>query len=221
MEKDIKNLVHYTEDRFDFWVNICNHFSFKEILEIGVYKGDFSAKLLRGCESIRKYYMIDPWQNLENWNKPCNVSNEDFEKIHNELLLQTNFAKEKRVILRGRTAEVIHRIKDNSVDFIYIDGDHTLHGITIDLFNAWQKTKQGGIIGGDDFSETIWQHSKNFEPTLIFPYAVYFAEAVGAQIYALPFRQYLIKKSDIGFRFTDLTGKYNDQSLRSQLWDSK
>ncbi len=218
---EIEVLSKSGSDRYEFWISIINKFKCKRVLEIGVLNGDFAIKLLTECELIRKYYMIDPWQKLDNWNKPCNVSNENFEKIYNEILLQTNFAKEKRVILRGRTAEMIHRIKDNSLDFIYIDGDHTLRGISIDLINAWNKIKQGGLIGGDDFSETIWQHSRNYEPTLIFPFAVYFAEAVGAQIFALPFQQFLIKKSDVGFRFNDLTGKYNDQTLRNQFWADK
>ena len=33
-------------------------------------------------------------------------------------------------MLRGTTTEVIDRVPDRSVDFAYIDGDHTLRGIT-------------------------------------------------------------------------------------------
>ena len=54
----------------------------------------------------------------------------------------------KVVILRGRTKEVIDQVPDNSLDFAYIDGDHTLRGITIDLMNVLPKIKEGGIIGG-------------------------------------------------------------------------
>jgi hypothetical protein len=44
---------------------------------------------------------------------------------------------------------------------------------------------------------------------MVFPYAVYFAEAVGCPIYALPFRQFLIEKAPgSGFSFTDLTDSY-------------
>lgn len=126
MEEEIKNLFHHSKNRIDFWINICNHYGFAQLLEIGVYKGDFAVKLLHGCKSIRKYYMIDPWQKLENWNKPCDVSKKDFEEIFNELLLRTDFAKDKRKVLRGRTTDMIQKINDYSLDFIYIDGDHTL-----------------------------------------------------------------------------------------------
>jgi len=28
--------------------------------EVGVYEGDFARAILQNCESIKKYYMIDP-----------------------------------------------------------------------------------------------------------------------------------------------------------------
>lgn len=104
------------------------------------------------------------------------------------------------------------------MDFAYIDGDHTLKGITIDLIRLFDKIRVGGWIGGDDFSRSIWQHTPNYEPSLIFPFAVYFAEAVGAKIYALPYSQFLIEKNEIeSFSFVDLTGKYNHLELKSQF----
>ena len=43
----------------------------------------------------------------------------------------------------------------------------------------------------------------------VFPFAVYFAEAVGCPLYALPFGQFLIEKApQRGFSFTDLTDSY-------------
>jgi hypothetical protein len=78
----------------------------------------------------------------------------------------------------------------------------------------------GGWIGGDDFHASIWQHDTRYEPTLIFPFAVYFAQAVGAPIYALPFSQFLLHKPEAGARrfcFDDLTGRYKAQDLLSQL----
>ncbi len=136
--------------------------------------------------------------------------------------------KHKCVILRGKTTEVIEEIQDAELDFAYIDGDHTLKGITIDLHRVYPKIKPGGWIGGDDFSQTIWQHATRYEPTLVFPYAVYFAEAVGAQIYALPHNQFLLKKAEpptpnltagnqSAFEFNDLTKSYQDTGLKSQF----
>ena len=129
--------------------------------------------------------------------------------------------KEKRKVLRGKTTEIIDEIKDESLDFVYIDGDHTLKGITIDLINLWPKIKKNGFIVGDDFCSSIWQHSPKFEPTLIFPFAVYFAEAVNTKIFGLPNSQFLITKDLSGFEFIDLTNdEYINTELRKQFLNS-
>ncbi len=199
---------------------MINAFDIESIAEIGVFTGNFAAKILRSSASIKKYYMIDPWRNLEDWNKPINnrSNNETFNKFYEEAIKNTEFASNKRIILRGKTTEVIARIPDNSLDFIYIDGDHTLKGIAIDLIRSYPKLKKGGFIGGDDFSASIWQHSQEFEPTLVCPFAIYFAEAISAKIYALPYNQFLIEKQENDtFNCVDFTEKYSDISLRKQL----
>lgn len=165
--------------------------------------------------------MIDPWRKLDDWNKPANEEDDTFEKIYKEAMKLTEFAASKRKVLRGKTTEVINQISHESLDFAYIDADHTLKGITIDLINIWPKIKQGGFIGGDDFGPSVWQHSFDYEPTMVFPYAVYFAEAMGVKIYALPYNQFLMEKDDSGYEFIDLTnGQYSDTGLRRQLVQS-
>jgi hypothetical protein len=76
----------------------------------------------------------------------------------------------------------------------------------------------GGFIGGDDFTPSVWEHNTSFEPTLVFPFAVYFAEAVGATIYGLPHSQFVLQKTErASFSFVDLTGQYPVAGLRDQF----
>ena len=102
----------------------------------------------------------------------------------------------------------------------YIDGDHTLRGIAIDLIRTYPKVRPGGILGGDDYTPTIWQHADNFEPTLVCPFAAYFAESQGAPIIILPHSQFaIIKPLQPGnyFRVIDTTQKYGVRSLLPQM----
>lgn len=219
MKEKINEIAKKSNNRFDFCINLIDEFKLTNVAELGVYRGDFAQKVLEKNQSIEKYTMIDPWRNLAAWNKPANKDNDTYDKFYQETLEKTDFAKEKRIILRGKTTEVISQIQDKTYDFVYIDGDHTLKGITIDLINLWSKVKENGFIVGDDFSPTIWQHSKEFEPTMVFPFAVYFAEAVNTKIYALPHGQFAIfKQKATEFEFIDLTnGKYGNLELRTQF----
>lgn len=212
--KKILNALSNSVSRVELWQQILDIQKTRTMLEIGVWKGDYAEQILRACKSIEQYYMIDPWANLPDWNKPFNVAPEMFEEIYREAMHKTEFASDKRVTLRGRTQEVIDAIPNNSLDFAYIDGDHTLRGITIDLIKVLPKIKEGGLIGGDDFINTPWQHDIRYEPTLVCPYSIYFAEAHDLPIAALPHNQFLIQKDSVtNFSFMDTSGNYRDISL--------
>ena len=189
------------------------------MVEIGVYEGEFAAGILEACDRIERYYLLDPWRHLANWNKPFNTDNAGFERIFASAQRNTDFAGKRRVFLRGTTTEVIDQISDGELDFAYIDGDHTLRGITIDLVRIYPKVRNGGLIGGDDFCSNVWYHSSQFEPSLVCPFAAYFAEAVGAAFYALPNMQFcLYKPEKPRFEFVDLTGgEFREISLRHQF----
>ena len=207
-----------SQSRTDLWIEFIRSVRIRRMVEVGVYQGDFAESVLRHCESVTTYYMVDPWRHLDHWNKPSNQSDAVFEEFLRKTKERTEFAANRRVILRGKTTDVIDQIPDGELDFAYIDGDHTLKGIAIDLIRAFPKVKLGGYIGGDDFTPNMWQHKTRFEPTLVCPFAVYFAEAVGAEIYALPYSQFCLRKTEQkNFKFIDLTGQYGDLQLRSQL----
>jgi len=221
MQEQLEKMISEAGNRNLFWASFIDSQNLEVMAEVGVYRGHFAEDILKRCSTIQKYIMIDPWRNLEDWNKPANETDGAFEKIYREAMNRTEMAKEKRKVLRGKTTEVIDQIEDESLDFAYIDGDHTLKGITIDLLNVWPKIKDGGFVGGDDFGANIWQHSRKYEPTMVFPYAVYFAEAVGAKIYGLPFNQFLMIKGNTGFEFVDLIdGRYRETGLRTQFTES-
>ncbi|MGY6633944.1 MAG: class I SAM-dependent methyltransferase [Alkalilacustris sp.] len=204
--------------RTEVVVRVAEAIEAREVLEIGVWKGEFASALLRACGGIRRYWMLDPWRQLAQWDKPFNVSPEAFEAVFAEAMAATEFAAAKRRVLRGTTTERIHDIADGSLDLIYIDGDHTLRGIAIDLICAWAKLRPGGVVIGDDFAPRVWQHGRDFEPTMVFPFAVNFAEAQGTAIAALPHNQFAILRPagrGGGFAFLDPAGRYRSCALKT------
>lgn len=221
-EQLLMDCMSSSRSRIEFWTEFIRRVQIKRMIEVGVYQGDFAAGILQSCASVSRYYMVDPWRHLADWNKPANKDDAIFDHFYQMTKSKTDFAKDRRVILRGKTTEVIDQIEDGELDFAYIDGDHTLKGIAIDLIRVYAKIRMGGFIGGDDFSRTIWPHKTTFEPTLVFPFAVYFAEAVGAAIYSLPNIQFCLQKTqERAFSFTDIVGQYDDLSLSRQLAPAK
>lgn len=214
----ISDCASRSSNRYEFWINFINALRVRRAVEVGIFRGDFAQKMLQNCESLERYYMIDPWRNLDGWDKPANADNQTLELLMQRSLEKTAFAGDRRIVLRGKTTEVIDDIPDQSLDLAYIDGDHTLKGITIDLIRVFPKVKTSAYIGGDDFCPGDLQHYPRFEPTLVFPFAIYFAEAVAARIYTLPYQQFLIEKTADGvFELIDLAGVVSSTGLKDQM----
>jgi hypothetical protein len=205
----IENAVNISNDRTNLWTNILSELDCKSLCEVGVWKGEFAESLLQRLNRIESYTLIDPWKNLPDWNKPANKSDIEFERIHDEAMKRVNPYKEKIIEIRATTKNAKKKIKNGSLDFVYIDGDHTLRGITIDLNAMLPKVRKYGFIGGDDFTKTIWQHGDKYSPTEVFPYAIYFAEANDLKIYTLPYNQFLIFNDSDGFDIIDY-GNYSN-----------
>jgi hypothetical protein len=213
-ESYLRNLQSRAPTRVGLWKDILATVDVRVAAEFGVWKGNFASKILTNCEFIERYYMVDPWAYLPDWNRAKNVQTENFEDVYDQAMAATSFAETKRTVLRGTTKDVIHNIPDNSLDFAYIDGDHTLRGVTIDFIKVLPKMKPGAIIGGDDFWPKPFPRSPKFEPTMVCPFSIYFAEANNLPVFALPFHQCLIlNQPELGFSFTDITGLYADISL--------
>lgn len=219
MTIDIAALAAAAPDRTALWQSIINELGVRTMAEVGVFRGMYAEAVLDGCPSLETYYMVDPWRHLDDWEKPANRSDDVFEKFYAETMDRTKQHADKRVVLRGKTTEVIDQIPDGSLDFAYIDGDHTLRGITIDLIRIWPKIKPGGWLGGDDLHPSIFQHGDDHEPTLVFPWALHFAEAVDSPIAMLPYRQFLLPKdSEESYEVVNLTERpYKHRTIKSQL----
>lgn len=193
-------------DRFDLWRRILNAHGATRMAEIGVWHGEFAGDVLAGCPGISTYYLVDPWRPLDAWHKPLNVSAERFAEAHRAAAAAVAFAGSRAVVLRGTTREVADLIPDKSLDAVYVDGDHTLRGITIDLVRLLPKLRPGGLLGGDDFVPDPWHHGTAYEPTLVAPFAVHFAEAMELPVVALPFHQFVICNRPGSFSFTNASG---------------
>ena len=53
-------------------------------------------------------------------------------------------------MIHGDSADSAAGFADGSVDFVYLDADHSYDGVTRDI-RAWKpKMKRGGVMGGHD-----------------------------------------------------------------------
>lgn len=120
--------------------DLINERKYRVAVEIGVGHGGFSAYLLESCPRLN-LFSIDPFVD-------CAESRDGAERNTREKLEPFG---DRSKILVAKGIESFEKFEDNSIDFLYIDGEHTEPAVTEDL-NAWYpKIKSGGIISGHDY----------------------------------------------------------------------
>jgi len=133
--------------------------------EIGVYRGAFSERILE--TGVAHLHLIDCWQFQpgEYEKDPSNVNQGAQDTNHREV--QQKFSKE---IMQGRV--MIHRkfssdaandFEPGSLDWVYIDADHTYQGCFQDLIRWSAKVKRGGFIMGHDYVDNAYSRAMGFD----------------------------------------------------------
>lgn len=140
--------------RDHFFPFMIDTLGYKIGAEIGVDKGEFSNHILNKSH-IEKYYCIDTWQ--DDFGSDCKPGfyDKDGNKRYEAALavLKDSVQSERVIMMRMPSLDAADRIEDNYLDYVYIDGDHSLEGIVFDLYKWTYKVKIGGMIAGHDYKD--------------------------------------------------------------------
>ena len=120
--------------------------------EIGVWKGDFSQRILNQHPS--KLHLIDPWAHQDfpvddpNDLRMYCCGQEEMDRIYDDVV--DRFAGNETVeIHREFSAKGVFPEKD--FDWVYIDGNHSYENVLEDLRHYLPFVKTGGFLCGDDY----------------------------------------------------------------------
>lgn len=169
------------------WTQVMRAMEVERVAEVGVWRGEFTQAVLdEKLESLQEYVLADPWRHLKNWNMPFNVEKERFDKIYASTMQKVHELDLRRVVrvLRGTSLEVQANVTTESLDFVYIDGDHTITGITIDMLAWYRKVRPGGVLAGDDFRAPQYCGNKH-QPVGVKPVVTAWAQALGVKLYEM------------------------------------
>lgn len=128
-------------DRSDFAVFLSEN-GYKVGVEIGVDRGEYGVAL---CKAGLKVYGVDPYVRYDAY------KGEGMYENHYKEALK-NLKGYDYTIINKFSMDALKDFKDNSLDFVYIDGNHTLPYISQDIFGWERKVRHGGIISGHDYA---------------------------------------------------------------------
>jgi hypothetical protein len=139
--------------RFHWLARQINRNNFKVGAEIGCEAGITTSHLLRYCSQLH-LYAVDTWGDLvpeELRSKAYNYHLKNFSMIYPRFIKHTKPYHNRLTILRGISWEMAGHVKDESLDFIFIDADHGYETVMKDILAWGPKVRPGGLISGHDY----------------------------------------------------------------------
>jgi len=121
--------------------------------EIGVLRGKTLFSLLDECPDL-VMIGVDQWKQLPLRDCDCAETYTQFDMafLRRDVMARAGHYGWRCRILAGDSVAMADQVEDASLDFVFIDGDHTSDGIRRDLA-AWRgKVRAGGMILGHDVS---------------------------------------------------------------------
>jgi predicted O-methyltransferase YrrM len=129
--------------------------------EVGTYRGDFAAAILTALRP-KQLYLVDSWEYRaeEKYEGASYGGHERAGQRGMDAMYESvveRFRAEidggRIVVERARSVEAASSFSDESLDWVYIDADHSYDGVKRDLDAYFRKVKPGGFIAGDDYGQ--------------------------------------------------------------------
>jgi hypothetical protein len=119
-------------------------------VEVGVADGDYAEVILSNPE-VRKLYGIDlylPHPGYSDYTRGTT-----FNKMKRHATEKLAKFGPKHRFMFDFSMDAVKYFEDESLDFVYIDADHSYKTCLEDITEWAKKVKSGGIVCGDDYEE--------------------------------------------------------------------
>lgn len=134
------------ESRWKDMATLFNELGFKRGAEIGVAKGDFTITLCRNMPGL-ELFAIDAWQTYDGYRDYRDQ--QQLEDYHDKVV--ERMAPFNCTIIRKWSMDAVDCFEDESLDFVFIDGNHDFKNVADDIVEWSKKVRKGGIVAGHDF----------------------------------------------------------------------
>ena len=127
--------------------------NFKKGAEVGVELGRYAQVLCKANPGV-KLYCIDSWEDYEEYLEKKNKDNHSkYHEITKRRLKVYNCE-----IVKKPSMNAVKDFARDSLDFVYIDGNHSYDYVLEDI-TEWSKiVRKKGIVAGHDYMDTKMMH---------------------------------------------------------------
>jgi len=117
-------------------------------VEVGTQWGEFALRIVSTWRG--KLFCVDLWRHQDaGYVDVTNISNEAFEDMYQKV--QAKLEPLGVTLIRMLSVDAARQFADGSLDWVYIDANHSREAVTEDLNAWWSKVRSGGIVAGHDY----------------------------------------------------------------------
>jgi len=127
---------------------LFSELGYTEGAEIGVERGIYSEVLLKSNPNLDVLHGIDPLEAYHGYRE--HVSQEKLNGFYNEV--REKFKGRNYNFSRLFSMIAVRNFDHNSLDFVYIDGNHNFQNTTNDIAEWSKRVRKGGIVAGHDYN---------------------------------------------------------------------
>jgi len=126
-----------------------------DAVELGTFHGEFAARVLAGWNG-RRLNLIDPYRHFQDgeYVDGCAIDHQTGKPVDFEEMFCATHALLKdfppAYFIRQTSAAACPQFDDLSLDFIYVDANHSPKSVREDIGLWWPKLQHGGVMGLHD-----------------------------------------------------------------------
>jgi glycosyltransferase involved in cell wall biosynthesis len=117
--------------------------------EVGVAFGGHAEAIL-STTKVQRLYGIDSYQNKPTYQDPMNLPQPLFDELYRRTKTRLSGFGERFVLVRADSTDAAKEVP-NSLDFVFLDADHSYENVFTDLCTWFPKVREGGILSGHDY----------------------------------------------------------------------
>ena len=137
----------------NMYSNMVRHFGTgSHFVEIGCWKGQsasFMGVEIHNSRKNIKFDCVDHWSHAEGCPNPTWMPTE--KSLFEVFLSNTERVNHIITPVKMMSTDAAKKYWDNSLDFVFIDGDHTHEACKADILAWLPKMKDGSILAGHDY----------------------------------------------------------------------
>jgi len=137
---------------------LINDNNYKKVAEIGIGYGTHAKYILK-TTSVDQLVLVDPTKYYLNdgfaddiMNKKANIPGNNFNELYDLIKNELSPWNDRYTWFRKESLTITQdEVPDESLDCVFVDGDHSYNAVVKDLPFWWKKIRSGGQLLGDDY----------------------------------------------------------------------